>query len=95
MSNEDKKQWDNLVSCAKNHISGNCPIYEDETILNADKHIKELEQQLEETYNEARRLALSLWRLHYADESPNFELCDTTAGIISQIDNMVSGLTKK
>ena len=41
---------------------------------------------------EAESLAMSLWRRHYQDVSPDFELCDTTAGVITQIDNMVAGV---
>lgn len=39
-------------------------------------------------------LAMALWRTHYRNDSPNFELLPDAAGILSQIDNMVSGLVK-
>ena len=42
--------------------------------------------------NEASTLALAIHRRYYLKESPNFELCDSVAGIISQIDNMAAGL---
>ncbi len=45
-------------------------------------------------YTEARDLATVLHRVHYSTESPNFALCDSAAGIITQIDNMVSGLRR-
>jgi hypothetical protein len=47
----------------------------------------------DDAFREASSLAMSLWKKHYKEASPNFELLSTTAGIISQIDNMVSGLT--
>ena len=43
---------------------------------------------------EAKSLAMSLWSKYYKEESPDFYLCDSVAGIISQIDNMTAGLTK-
>ena len=46
-------------------------------------------------YAEARDLATVLHRIHYSTDSPNFELCDTAAGIMTQIDNMVSGLGRR
>lgn len=46
-------------------------------------------------YAEARDLATVLHRVHYSVESPHFELCDSAAGIITQIDNMVSGLARR
>jgi hypothetical protein len=50
---------------------------------------------LAEAKREAESLAMSLWEKYYKEESPNFELCDSVAGVISQIDNMTTGLTKK
>lgn len=44
---------------------------------------------------EAQTLALSLWNKHYKDESPNFQLCYTVAGVITQIDNMVAGVNEQ
>ena len=52
----------------------------------------------EKLYLEAKMvadyLALVLWKKHYKKESPNFELCEDVAGVITQIDNMVAGLVK-
>lgn len=49
-------------------------------------------------YNEAKReasnLAITLWKLYYRKDYPNFELCNNVAEIITQIDNMVAGLEK-
>ena len=42
--------------------------------------------------NEASTLALAIHRRHYLKSAPNFELCDSLSGIISQIDNMTTGL---
>jgi hypothetical protein len=54
-----------------------------------------LKAELEAAKLEADTLAMSLWRNDWQAESPEFELCDTPSGVISQIDNMVSGLVKK
>jgi hypothetical protein len=45
-------------------------------------------------YREACYLANSLYKKHYKNPTSSFELCDTTAGVISQIDNMVAELVK-
>ncbi len=50
--------------------------------------IKELEQENTDARREAEYLAMSLWRKYYQADSPECELCDTTAGIISQIDRL-------
>jgi len=44
---------------------------------------------------EAESLAMSLWSKWYKDESPNFELCDSVAGVITQINNMTTGLVRE
>jgi hypothetical protein len=49
---------------------------------------------LADAKREAESLALYLWEKHYKEDSPNFELCDSVAGVISQIDNMTTGLSK-
>lgn len=50
------------------------------------------DELLNSAEREARSLAISLWKQYYQKESPNFELCDSTAGIITQINNMVAGI---
>ena len=52
-------------------------------------------------YREAASLAKSLFKKHYEQQDEDYAsgrivwgLCDTTAGVISQIDNMVSGLVQ-
>lgn len=51
-------------------------------------------------YKEAANLATALFKKHFAHEEHYasgkvvWGLCDTTAGVISQIDNMVSGLVQ-
>ena len=56
--------------------------------------ISELANRLRLALNFSGALALILWREYYKNDSPNFELCDTAAGIVTQIDNMVTGLTR-
>ena len=57
--------------------------------------VEELEADNADSKREAESLAMSLWRRHYQDVSPDFELCDTPAGVITQIDNMAAGLQAK
>ena len=54
-----------------------------------------LRAQLEAAENEANTLAMALWKRHYRKESPDFELCDSVAGVISQIDNMSAGISNR
>ena len=59
-------------------------------LLITSSHVSELA----DAKREAESLALSLWEKHYKEYAPNFELCDSVAGVISQIDNMTTGLSK-
>lgn len=56
--------------------------------------ILQLKHELSQANSEASSLALSLWKKYYMKESSNFSLCDSTAGIISQIDNMTAGMSE-
>jgi molecular chaperone GrpE (heat shock protein) len=51
--------------------------------------------ELEKAHIEASSLALYMWKHHYKEESPCFSLCDSVAGIITQIDNMYTGIRDK
>lgn len=42
----------------------------------------------------AKQLATSLWQRHYREDAPQWEPFDDILGLLSQIDNMVSGLTR-
>lgn len=42
----------------------------------------------------ARRLAVGLWQRHYREVAPQWEPCPDLAGLLSQIDNMASGLRR-
>lgn len=42
----------------------------------------------------AQQIANYIWRNHYKAKSPKFEVLDTLDGVLSQIDNMVAGLSK-
>lgn len=42
----------------------------------------------------AESLARSIWEKHYKEVSPDWEPLDTVYGMLSQIDNMVTGLQK-
>lgn len=60
----------------------------------AAEKIRALEVKLLAAKIEAESLAMALWKKHYKDDSPDFSLCDSVAGVISQIDNMVCALVK-
>lgn len=42
-----------------------------------------------------QELASAIWRDNYREESPRFEVLDTMHGVLSQIDNMVSGMSRR
>lgn len=43
----------------------------------------------------ATRLAESMWRKHYQQDAPNWQPFDDLMGVLTQIDNMTTGLTRK
>jgi hypothetical protein len=45
-------------------------------------------------YRSARDLAVSIWRDNYKDTAPQWEPLDDLAGVVSQIDNMVTGMRR-
>lgn len=49
-------------------------------------------EELRKAKVEAETLAKSIWRSEFKNESPEWRLCDTVAGVISQIDNMYAGV---
>ena len=59
-------------------------------VWNAQRNAREYQTAM----REASDLAMWLWKKHYAVTAPNFSLCDSAGGILTQIDNMVCGLEK-
>jgi hypothetical protein len=45
-------------------------------------------------YEQLKELTLTIWKIFYRDEVPEFKPLNDILGLISQIDNMVSGLTR-
>ena len=41
----------------------------------------------------AQRLAVAIWSRNYREVSPQWEVCEDLMGVLSQIDNMVSGMS--
>ena len=52
----------------------------------------EAREQLSAAKREAEYLATSIHRAEYSNVAPNWGLCDSVAGVISQIDNMYAGV---
>jgi hypothetical protein len=59
------------------------------------KKLKDLEDDLIKAKIEAECLARHLWETHFKVDSPVFVLCGSVAAVISQIDNMTSGMVRK
>lgn len=56
------------------------------------KEIEALKAERDAAMREASELAMSIWRAEFQKLSPDFELCDSPAGVISQIDNMYAAI---
>jgi hypothetical protein len=46
-------------------------------------------------YDQLRDLTVTIWKMFYQEEVPDFEPLDDILGLITQIDNMVTGLERK
>ena len=57
--------------------------------------IAKLQAENADANREAVSLAMWLFDRYYADKGPQLVLCDTTAGILSQVDNMLAGLAQQ
>lgn len=67
---------------------------------NSREEAKSIQTQLNQdwdgnAYGYAKRLADALYQKHYTQDSPEWKPLDTTLGVLTQIDNMASGLVKK
>ena len=51
-------------------------------------------QQEPDAYGYASRLAVAIWEQHYKDVAPQWKPLDDLMGVLTQIDNMTSGLTR-
>ena len=59
------------------------------------KTYDELLAERDAAMREASELAMCIWRSEFRNESPEFELCDSPAGVITQIDNMFAGIRQQ
>ena len=69
----------------------------DHTVQHAAYHALRaaLAQRAEpDAYGYASRLAVAIWEKHYKDIAPNWKPLDDLMGVLTQIDNMTSGLTR-
>ena len=54
--------------------------------------LERVEKERDDAMREASSLAKWLHKTYYALTAPDWSLCDTPAGVITQIDNMVTGI---
>ena len=59
------------------------------------KTYNELLAERDDAMREASGLAMSIWRSEFRNESPEFELCDSPTGVVTQIDNMFAGIRQQ
>jgi len=81
---------------------GEYPYQKTDEYLDHVKLINQLREELSTAQKEtsmckveSESLAMSLYSKHYKKEAPDFGLCDTPSGVITQIDNMVAGLSEE
>jgi len=94
----DNEKWNHGITDTKyKNLQRFSEMYE----KSADTEIKRLTteneamaEQLNRATEYASRLATTIYKQHYSDVK-GWELCDTVAGIISQIDNMTAGIEIK
>ena len=80
-------------ACESNPLdSGNQTDRLESTINQLRAELDQEQNQIALCKLESETLAMSIYNKSYKDDSPNFELCDTPAGVLTQIDNMVAGL---
>ena len=53
------------------------------------------QQDESDAYGYASRLAVAIWEKHYKDTAPQWKPLDYLIGVLTQIDNMTSGLTRQ
>ena len=46
------------------------------------------------TLKYAQRLAATIWEKHWKQDAPNWKPLDDVLGVLTQIDNMVAGMTR-
>ena len=71
----------------------NRPVHEQK--IHAIKAIKEALAQPEQgpnCYGYAARLATAIWEQHYKNTAPQWQVFDDLMGVLTQIDNMATGL---
>ena len=56
---------------------------------------KQPAQREPDAYGYASRLAVAIWEQHYKDVAPQWKPLDDLMGVLTQIDNMTTGLTIK
>ena len=49
----------------------------------------------EDALKYAQGLAMSMWEKHWKQDSPNWKPLDDIVGVLTQIDNMVAGMTRR
>lgn len=68
-----------------------CEEYEFDQLHQRQRKLKEI--NIQEVYNYAFQIAQYLWEKHYKNVSPNWKPLDNLMGVLSQISNMVTGLS--
>jgi sugar-specific transcriptional regulator TrmB len=90
MSERPTPETDAAWSCFKGYME---PLQDVKDLSSKlERERDEAREQLSAAKREAEYLATSIHRAEYSNVAPNWGLCDSVAGVISQIDNMYAGV---
>jgi len=71
---------------------GCCAVCANETV---EELTKPKPKPKTEAHSYAERLAYSIWKQHFKEQSPDWKPLPDLLGVLTQIDNMVAGMTRK
>ena len=81
--NEFKPDWDAMAVMVE----------EQQRMAKRIEELEQAEKQEPDAYGYAKRLAVAIWEQHYKDVAPQWKPFDDLMGVLTQIDNMTTGLT--
>ena len=65
------------------------------TYQELDESNAAMSSEIDESLQYAKRLATVIWEKHWKDDAPNWKPFNAVLGVLTQIDNMVSGMVRK
>jgi len=75
------KHYDGMLLCVK---GGDNTLFTMPSLMGGDS-----------PYEYAARLATHVWEKHFKEDSPEFKLLPDVLGVLTQLDNMIAGMTRE